>query len=576
MGGRSMEEIFPSPARAAAWSHAHRIGLALATGIRVGEASVASRSVHLLEPADPDGVTVVTDRDAGQVFYHRRLPGQVLHLDVFHTPGPVPPHSIAAAFDRSLRFYRQDRPATAAVLRGDWFDVQTGVGGGRISGSLTGGQRPSVLAAHRAHVHLAGLVPPGEVMFVFYLVAAVEQTLVDARLPLRKVQWVVPSASSAGGAGLEDYAALTDSWLKEDASIPADPVGQEALLGAAVALAEDLGGVFPACALLERIAQRDQRESTLGAGQRLREAMAHLVQSGWATVDGDGWRLTRSGEMLRRVLRSRLREIEWGLRTATRGATARPAGGLLRKGAAAWGAAPGGRRAQAAMPERRSRSELAVIETVMQSVRRQAPGHVQGISLCERDLRFRSRIHPRRVDLCILLDASASMDGERMRGAKTMARHLLLTSSHRVAVITFQEQGAKIAVPFTRNFARAERGLSGIVPSGLTPLAAGLHTATDYVRECRARRPLILLVTDGIPTVAEAGGSPLEEALAAASHLHEERIALCCIGLEPNERYMTELVARASGRLYVVPELHPEILTRLAAEEQWRSTLQRR
>lgn len=569
-----MEEILPPAARAAAWARAQHVARALATGIRIGEASVASRSVHLLEPADPDGVMVVTDRDAGQVFYHRRWPGQVLHLDVFHAPGPVPPRSIAAAFDRSLRFYRQDRPATADVLRGDYFDVQTGVGGGRISGALTGGQRPSVLAAHRAHVHLAGLVPPGEVIFVFYLVAAVEQVLVDAGLPLRKVQWVVPSVSLAGGAGLEDYAALTDSRLKENAPISVDSVGQEALLGAAIGLAEDLGGVLPAYAFLERIAQRDQREEMLGVEQRLREAVMRLVQSGWATVDGDGWRLTQSGEMLRRVFRSRLREIECGLRTATRGASTRPARGLLRSGMATWGTAPGGRRAWAAMPERRSRSELAVIETVMQSVRRQPPGDVERIALCEQDLRFRSRLHPRRVDLCILLDASASMDGERMRGAKTMARHLLLTSSHRVAVITFQEQGAKIAVPFTRNFAQAERGLNGIVPSGLTPLAAGLRTATNYVRECRARRPLILLVTDGIPTVAEAGGSPLEEALAAASRLHQEHIALCCIGLEPNERYMTELVARAGGRLYVVPELRPEILTRLAAEEQWRSMLQ--
>lgn len=158
-----------------------------------------------------------------------------------------------------------------------------------------------------------------------------------------------------------------------------------------------------------------------------------------------------------------------------------------------------------------------------------------------------------------------------MRAAKTLARHLLLTGRDRVAVMAFQERAAFLAVPLTRNFAAAERGLAGVSPAGLTPLSAGLGAARAYLQRSHARNPLLLLVTDGIPTVAGGGGrSPLQEALEEADRLRGSGIALCCIGLEPNERYLTELAHRAGGRLHVVSELRVDLLAALARRERLR------
>ncbi len=564
---------------------AERMGDDLSHGVRVGESAVASLRVHLLSAADPDTVTVLLDRDAGQVFYRRRQPGQILHLDVFHAPGLVPPGWVARAFQSALAWYRADFPGQGGGICADGFDAQTAVGGGRIGGSLQGGQRPGVLAAHRGHVHLAGRLPHGDLAFCFYLVAAVERTVAAVGLPPRKPQrvlsaWVGPAGPA--DAGLEAYAALTDSRLSESEDAPAPagatPTGAvagahpDALVPAAARLAEDLGGVEAARAILEGLS----RPVALGAmrpvgwsGPRLRDAVAHLGREGLAEPRGGLWRLTDRGEALRGTFGRRLREVELALRVAARHIAA-PAGRRV-GGRAPLQAGGRGRPGSAVrLPPGERLGELAVAETVLAAASRLC-GTVGRIGAVRaQDVRVRRRRRPRRVDLCLLLDASASMEGERMRAAKMLARHLLLTSRDRVAVMAFQERGAVLAVGLTRNYAAAERGLGDVVAAGLTPLAAGLAAARQYLCRAHARHALLLLVTDGIPTVSAGGGSPLEEALAEAGGLRGSGIALSCIGLEPNEHYLRELARRAGGRLHVVAELRPDVLAAVARAERLR------
>ena len=546
----------------------------LPTGARLGESSAVSTCVHVLHSADPDAVTVLTDSDAGQVFYGRAAVGEIVHLDVFHAPGAVPPAAVAAAFLGSLRDWR------ACGVSADLFDVQTAVGGGRVSGDLRGGRRATVQAAHRGHVHLAGRLPTPATGFCFALVAAVERAVAGAGLQLRKPQRILALAAGPGGPGggdLRDYAALTDTLLRGEgaAAGPAAtgaPLGEEGRLQAAARLSEGLGGVEVARAVLEALS-RPVAPGGLrlpgGSGTRARDVLARLVQAGWAEPAGGLWHLTPEGMALRATFGRRLREIELVLRTAARhvahgsGASAPPPG--ARSG-------PDGRpRLRGAVPVRRGEHlvDLALAETALAAAARaglrRAPLRVSAA-----DLHLRLRHRPRRVDLCLLIDASASMEGGRMRAAKTLARHLLLTNRDRVAVMAFQERSAALAVPLTRNYAAVERGLRRVVPAGLTPLAAGLAAARLYLRGSHARNPLLLLVTDGIPTVSGAGGSPLEEALGEAERLRGSGVALCCIGLEPNERYLDELARRAGGRLHVVPELRPDLLAAVARRERLR------
>ncbi|HEY8449080.1 MAG TPA: VWA domain-containing protein, partial [Bacillota bacterium] len=186
------------------------------------------------------------------------------------------------------------------------------------------------------------------------------------------------------------------------------------------------------------------------------------------------------------------------------------------------------------------------------------------------DLRVRLRRRRRPVDVFLLIDASASMSGERMRAAKTLARHLLWTTRDRVSVITFQERQVRITVPLTRNSLRVERGLATIRPFGLTPMASGLAVALDYLRSVRPRNPLVLLITDGIPTVPHEGKNPLDDALKQAARWRQVHVAFTCIGLQPNERYLRDLVAAAGGSLHIVDELEADTLVAIATAERSR------
>ncbi|HHW92375.1 MAG TPA: VWA domain-containing protein, partial [Firmicutes bacterium] len=55
--------------------------------VPIGETSVLSRSLHTIEPARPGIINVLLGSDAGIVFYQRSRPGEILHLDIFHSLG---------------------------------------------------------------------------------------------------------------------------------------------------------------------------------------------------------------------------------------------------------------------------------------------------------------------------------------------------------------------------------------------------------------------------------------------------------------------------------------------------------
>jgi len=153
-----------------------------------------------------------------------------------------------------------------------------------------------------------------------------------------------------------------------------------------------------------------------------------------------------------------------------------------------------------------------------------------------------------------------------MQAALALVRHLLRRHGDRVAVVVFQEQQARLITRFTRNLSAARRSLEAVVPGGLTPLGAGLRESREYLEGSGRRPRLLLLLTDGIPTVATTPRSPLEESLEEAARLPQARVRLYCVGLEPNERYLRQLVDQAHGRLFVVPELDPERLYAVARE----------
>ncbi|RRR43244.1 VWA domain-containing protein [Mycolicibacter terrae] len=126
-----------------------------------------------------------------------------------------------------------------------------------------------------------------------------------------------------------------------------------------------------------------------------------------------------------------------------------------------------------------------------------------------------------------VVDTSGSMAAaERMRHVKAAILSLLLDAYRRrdrVAVVTFRDTHAEVALPATGSVEIAAARLDQLPAGGRTPLAEGLLQAAEVIRRERLRepacRPLLVVLTDGRAT---AGINPVERsrqaALALAAH----------------------------------------------------------
>jgi magnesium chelatase subunit D len=97
------------------------------------------------------------------------------------------------------------------------------------------------------------------------------------------------------------------------------------------------------------------------------------------------------------------------------------------------------------------------------------------------DLHFMRKKSYIPIDVCLLIDASGSMAGDKRQAACYLAEHLLLTgrkSGGGDISGTQQQSGGS----FTRNERILRKGLSTISPAGLTPLADGIMTAVNLFK----------------------------------------------------------------------------------------------
>lgn len=584
-----------------------------AAAVFLGESGVLSTCVHLLKRHQPGIVTILTASDAGQVFYNRRRRGEVFHLDVFHQQGEVHHRLVADFIIQAINEYCRVAGCPAGLCRRlvDLVDIQTGTGGGRVTGSLTYGRRITLKRAHRNHVHLAALLPPEHLVSLMYILAAVEQAILYTGLELRRVEGLEFEAGGTSRLSLSEYTSPSDSLMRGDGQgatgepAAAEPVGENRSLDtgcgetgqgartdlniavstmmehwespeAVAELLNYLAKLPPMTEVLEAITRRcmirpgtERMLAALGAKGLLRP------QDGGYVFTPRGQRMldyaARHSRELQAILR---RSLQRKLRKETREGVGRISPGNR---SPIWGKVATRR---VSLPKLSGGwRDIAWPDSIVAAARRTAMASTRTatavrarnrITIEPADLRIIPRFRYRPVDIFLLIDASASMSGERMKAAKTLARHLLSTTSDRVCVITFQERQVRVTVPLTRNGARVEKGLATIRPFGLTPMASGLAVALDYFRAVRPRNPLVILITDGIPTVPHEGKNPLDDAIKQASRWREVRTGFTCIGLQPNERYLRDLVKAAGGSLHIVDELEAKTLVSIATAERSR------
>ncbi|HYF95975.1 MAG TPA: VWA domain-containing protein [Symbiobacteriaceae bacterium] len=624
-------------------------------GARLGEAAVVSRQVHTVEAASPHVVTVLSTSDVGQAYYGRASPGDIIHIDIFHAVADVDHKAVAARLREALAGVPAAGGEGMELL--DYFDLQTSLGGGRVTGDLTYGQKASLRAAHRNHVHLAGRLTDEQLHHLLDMVSAVEQAVEAQGVELRRIEKLSHSRWSDGTSlDLSHYADPdSDSFLRGNkpnggtpspagggerraggengagqslrsgargagpgaatAGVPGpesapgapgpggapgappgaygadaspasgwDALETERRLQAALELSRKLGSPDEVKRVLDELTREQGWSSLYGSGSSQAPFIINQLESeGLVRRDIRGLRLTDAGKELAAYLDRHLRDVKLRFRklirrmpASTRKTRRQPGQGKAKPSA---DVRYGPIRGTAPAEPGAWLGDLAVPDTIRMGLKRTRLEHIRtggpqpsGIRLERQDIHVHLRSGEQPLNICLLIDASASMAGRRILAAKHLARHLLVSTRDRIAVIAFQERDVRVHVPFTRDYTQVEDGLSRIQPMGLTPLAHGLTQSMDLIRQSRVRRPLLLLITDGIPTVPKWSVDPLADALEAARCIGAGRVPFGCIGLQPSRRYLEELVRAAGGTLHVVEELDEEALVTIAHHERIRIT----
>lgn len=553
-------------ARLIAWGEAARKALGAGPAVRIGETTVLSRQVHLQRPDAPGEVQIAAS-DAGRTFYHRARAGEILHADIFHAIAVIDQHQMARAITAAIELWFETGISEwrSAGRPTDYIDIQTGAGGGRVSGALIYGRKQGLRQSHLNHVHLACGLPDEYLPLVLWVIAAVEGAIVRQGVELRRIERVVP-APPGRSQSLADYADVSDSLLRESAPEAGPGEVDPSDIAALVFLADEFGGVEEAREILAACL----RAEDYGSHQLSGRALSALLGRGLLTTDRQhNLVLSNEGERLQRALTAHQREVELEFRRLIRRVPL-----PVRRGAG--GRGPGRRDRERTGPVLRIRpvsadewpTDIAPAETVARAYARALRAGTRPGAITAGDICIRERGRPRPLDLCLLIDASASMAGKRIKAARYLTEHILLATRDRVAVVTFQERQVDVRVPFTRSYDRAQAGLRQIKPQGLTPLAQGMLGALEYLRAERAQNPMLVLITDGIPTVPEWTLNPIADACRAAEEVARQRVQFACIGLEPNREFLTQLARAARGRLHVVSELERDEMVGIIHRER--------
>lgn len=172
--------------------------------------------------------------------------------------------------------------------------------------------------------------------------------------------------------------------------------------------------------------------------------------------------------------------------------------------------------------------------------------------------------------LCLVLDRSTSMQGQRMDMIKTSALNLLqqLRPQDYLSVVTFSDR-AEVVVPPTRASAlsKSDHRISLLQPGGGTEILQGLLIGMEQLRQTNNSllRHLILL-TDGHTYGDEAGCIELAREAAAEGI----SISVLGIGHEWNDALMDQISAISGGNTMFVStprDLDNFLMQQLAAIE---------
>jgi len=166
-------------------------------------------------------------------------------------------------------------------------------------------------------------------------------------------------------------------------------------------------------------------------------------------------------------------------------------------------------------------------------------------------------------DLTLVVDVSGSMSGTKMDQARAALHQAMgtLRPADRFRLIAFSSGVREFRSGFTiatgPNLAAAREFIDGLVADGGTNISGALETALGSA-VAEERLPLVLFLTDGLPSVGEQ--QPDRIAAAAAGRIGRARIFTVGVGHDVNTYLLDRLAKEGHGSAeYVAPDASVEV-----------------
>ena len=165
-------------------------------------------------------------------------------------------------------------------------------------------------------------------------------------------------------------------------------------------------------------------------------------------------------------------------------------------------------------------------------------------------------------DLTLVVDVSGSMSGDKIEQARAALRQALgtLGPQDRFRLVSFSTRVTPFRDEFSpatpENLDAARAWVNGLVADGGTNIAGALDAALGQ-SVSQERLPIVVFVTDGVPTVGEQ--QPDRIATMAGAHIGRTRMFTFGVGTDVNTYLLDRLAQEGRGTAqYVAPEASVE------------------
>jgi magnesium chelatase subunit D len=547
-------------------------------GLRLGESTVVSCKVHGKMPKKrvKGQIQIFTNRDAGKSYLDYVETGQVVHIDVYHQPGEIDPCKVGKALFWSIYKYFMENDPQLKYAEDECFKmvtsyankvfITTNQGKGLLYDLFQDIAKPFLKGEEGYdHVHILARLNREEYYLVYIMAEAAEEQIITSGLNLSKVRNIIHGTQKQERDSYAEYIKLPWKNIKgQNAYTLSDKENVNQLI---LKLAEKLGGVDEIEQFMENystnIFKRKGIEQQRKKWGDVEHDIDQLTELGLIKDSVFGKVLTKKGLRLKDFIVNHKCELETEIRRKIRGV---PSGGrgqfkkLSETDCKASQVIYINRNRTINDPDKKWSGDLAVPETIIQAKKNSILRGDQHFTIKKQDLHFYDKKIYVPIDICLLIDASGSMAGDKRQAACFLAEHLLITGREKVAVVTFQERSSSVVVPFTRNQRVLSKGLATIVPAGLSPLANGIMNSVELIKNNQVKNPLLVLITDGIPNTPLWTTDAKADALKAATYIKDNKINMICIGVESNRSFLEKLTQYADAALYLVDDLNKDNL----------------